>query len=192
MAIPNAENSLETTQAYDTYSYWRLSSNSSGGAVVYYSGDTLRNTVGDKITPMETKAYSQLGTEQFGLALVPTEGNAQLDDDPGRPFPANHPSNWAVQQERIYPLQVRSDYAGGTGTISDATASSNAQFTFKEGSKAVPVILASNASGDSGVTNGGGVISCATAKVRYVGNIAADTPAGVYTTKINYLAAPQY
>jgi hypothetical protein len=36
------------------------------------------------------------------------------------------------------------------------------------------------------------VIRCATSKVRYVANIAADTPAGVYTTKINYLAAPQY
>ncbi len=36
------------------------------------------------------------------------------------------------------------------------------------------------------------VISCATAKMRYIANIGADTPAGVYTTKINYLAAPQY
>jgi len=28
--------------------------------------------------------------------------------------------------------------------------------------------------------------------MRYIGNIAATTPAGIYTTKINYIAAPQY
>src|SRR5690606_5021913 len=44
----DAEYSLSTEEAFDTQSYWRLSSNSSGGATVYYSGNTLANTVGDE------------------------------------------------------------------------------------------------------------------------------------------------
>ena len=176
----NAEYSLETGTAYDTHSYWRLSSNSSGGAVVYYSGDTLRNTVGDKIADMPTKAHSQPGTEQFGLALV----NAGADTIDGGAFP----SNWITP--KIAPLIIGSAYDGGdVASISSETTANNAEFSFKESSKSVPEVIASNASGAGGE---GGVISCATAKVRYVGNIAADTPAGVYTTKINYLAAPQY
>jgi len=173
----NAENSLETTQAYDQYSYWRLSSNSSGGATVYYSGDTLRNTVGDHIADMPAKAHSQPGTEQFGLALVNAGADTLDNDVTNRPFPTNHVT------PNIFPLAIGADYADGAGTISDTTTASNASFKFKETSKAIPEVIAQN---------NNQVVSCATAKVRYVGNIAADTPAGVYTTKINYLAAPQY
>jgi hypothetical protein len=181
----NAERSLETGQAYDTNSYWRLSSNSSGGAVVYYSGDTLRNTVGDEIQDMVNKQYSIPGTEQFGLAVVNagTDTGADKIDDVN-----SFPSNWITPN--IAPLTVATPYSNGDiAAISNADTSTNAQFSFKQTSKSVPEILASNATGEGG---SGGVISCATAKVRYIGNIAADTPAGVYTTKINYLAAPQY
>jgi hypothetical protein len=172
----NAESSLETTQAYDVYSYWRLSSNSSGGATVYYSGDTLRNTVGDFIADMPAKAHSQPGTEQFGLALV-NAGADTMDNNVGRPFPANHIT------PNIAPLVIEAPYADGAGTISDTTIANNASFSFKQSSKAIPEKIAQNSDQ---------VVSCATSKVRYIGNIAADTPAGVYTTKINYLAAPQY
>jgi hypothetical protein len=178
----NAENSLETTQAYDTHSYWRLSSNSSGGATVYYSGDTLRNTVGDHIAPIGAdvshvngaKDYSHPGTEQFGLALV----NPGADTMDGGSFPANHITPTTA------PLVINADYADGdTASISDTTTTNNAQFAFDMGSQTVPAEIAQENTQ---------VLSCATGKVRYVGNIAADTPAGVYTTKINYLAAPQY
>ncbi len=189
---PNAENSLETGEAYDTHSYWRLSSNSSGGATVYYSGDTLRNTVGDFIAPIGAapansndgaKDYSHPGTEQFGLALVDPSADALdpegTDNDGTNDFPINHISPLSTA-----PLVVESDYAdGGIASISDETTTNNAQFAFKKSSLTTPVVVAQEDST---------VISCATAKVRYVGNIAADTPAGVYTTKINYLAAPQY
>lgn len=180
---PNAENSLETTQAYDTHSYWRLSSNSSGGATVYYSGNTLQNTVGDQIAPIGAapgnsndggKDYSHPGTEQFGLALV----NAGADTLDGGTFPSNHVT------PNIAPLIIESDYAdGNTASISDTTTTNNAQFAFKKSSLTTPVKIAQENTD---------VLSCATSKVRYIGNIAADTPAGVYTTKINYLAAPQY
>ena len=170
----NAESSLETGTAHDVYSYWRLSSNSSGGATVYYSGDTLRNTVGDHIADMPNKAHSQPGTEQFGLAAV---GPTYLDSIDGGTFPVN----WVTPA--IAPLIVETPYTDGEGTISDATTSNNAQFAFKMSSQTVPEVFAQESTD---------VISCATSKIRYVGNIAADTPAGIYTTKINYLAAPQY
>ena len=48
------EFSLETAHTYSTHSYWRLSSNSSAGATVYYSGVTLSNTVNDKISAIGT------------------------------------------------------------------------------------------------------------------------------------------
>jgi len=197
---PDAEYSLETGKAWDVNSYWRLSSNSSGGATVYYSGDTLRNTVGDNIADMPAKAHSQPGTEQFGLALIDA-GRDTFDtatytaqdelDDPlhveGTPIRA-FPTNWVTPD--IFPLVIEAPYADGgydgTGPllpISEETTADNAQFAFKKTSQTIPEVIAQN---------NNQVISCATSKVRYVGNIAADTPAGVYTTKINYLAAPQY
>jgi hypothetical protein len=176
---PDAEYSLQTGKAWDVNSYWRLSSNSSGGATVYYSGDTLRNTVGDHIADMPVKAHSQPGTEQFGLALIDA-GKDTLD---GGSFPTNHVT------PTIDPLDIETPYADGgyvSNTllpISSTTTANNAEFAFKASSQTTPEVIAQNSEN---------VISCATSKVRYVGNIAADTPAGVYTTKINYLAAPQY
>ena len=178
---PDGEYSLETGRAWDVNSYWRLSSNSSGGATVYYSGDTLRNTVGDHIADMPVKAFSQPGTEQFGLALVDAGDDTF---DAVNAFPANH------VVPNISPLGVETPYSGDAVAlpgsvlpISEAVTADNAQFSFKETSQMTPEVIAQN--GDQ-------VISCATSKVRYVGNIAADTPAGIYTTKINFLAAPQY
>jgi hypothetical protein len=67
------ESSLSTTTTYATHSYWRLSSNSSAGATVYYSGHTLSDTSGDEITPIgNTATASAPGAEQFGLALDTT------------------------------------------------------------------------------------------------------------------------
>ena len=181
---PDAEYSLETGTAWDVNSYWRLSSNSSGGATVYYSGDTLQNTVGDRIEPIGAAATtSNPGTEQFGLGFVDagedTEDAAYtaLVDD--------------VTNDRYKIANLTSDglapvgtYANATGTINKVgSVAPTATFAFLETSNLVPEVIA---------TNTDNVISCATAKMRYVANIGADTPAGVYTTKINYLAAPQY
>ncbi|MDN5275123.1 MAG: hypothetical protein JWP06_1024 [Candidatus Saccharibacteria bacterium] len=181
----DAENSLETTRAYDTNSYWRLSSNSSGGATVYYSGNTLQNTVGDFIAPIGADPgntipndgamdYSHPGTEQFGLALV-----SPVETLGTGTFPSNH---LALS---ISPLNIVGNYSHGdlTSISNTADITQNARFAFQKSSLTTPVPIAQETST---------VISCATSKVRYVANIAADTPAGVYTTKINYLAAPQY
>ncbi|HEY1085821.1 MAG TPA: hypothetical protein VGE34_03805 [Candidatus Saccharimonadales bacterium] len=180
---PDAEYSLETGRAWDVNSYWRLSSNSSGGATVYYSGDTLRNTVGDFIKPLDPSAtLSNPGTEQFGLGFV---NDSEMQSEVSPSFQdeiTNDPDSYHLPS--IAPLAKETAYQGGSGQIGDGTASPiTAQFAFDEDSLTTPAVIAQN---------NNAVLSCATAKMRYVGNIAADTPAGVYTTKINYLAAPQY
>lgn len=197
-----AEFSLETGKSYDAHSYWRLSSNSSGGATVYYSGDTLANTVGDQIADMPTKANSLPGTEQFGLGFVDagtdtlsTTFNAALAlPDSRYKTPSSFPFITVAGQETsnttdrdftaLAAQPLSADYANATGTLDNGTGGQGtAQFKFKEASLTTPEPIAQQNET---------VISCATAKMRYVANIGADTPAGVYTTKINYLAAPQY
>lgn len=198
---PNAEYSLETSRGWDVYSYWRLSSNSSGGATVYYSGNTLANTVGDEIAEMDNEAVSTPGTEQFGLGFVDatTEDtpsteftNAIAADTTGRykvaesfPFRTVDTQTTGKYDIGDLPAQPAStDYDEATGTLFTGQAlPGDAKFKFLKSSLNIPEPIAQQ--NDQ-------VISCATAKMRYVGNIGADTPAGVYTTKINYLAAPQY
>lgn len=202
---PNAEYSLETGKAWDVYSYWRLSSNSSGGATVYYSGDTLRNTVGDHIAEVPTETVSTPGTEQFGLGFVnPGFGAAAWEDTKdtgaatwaaGYQDPNSYPFRTLGSQigvtpfnnDPLAPQSAANDYDDAQGTIYDdsgaTVAPGTAKFKFLASSLTVPERIAQENET---------VISCATAKMRYVGNIGADTPAGVYTTKINYLAAPQY
>lgn len=227
---PSAEYSLETGRAWDVHSYWRLSSNSSGGATVYYSGNTLANTVGDEIKAMTSRTASLPGTEQFGLGFVdpsvltlghngvqetwdPAFYNPDYIDGEEEPEPE---IPGLVQSDSRYKLpssfpfithagqtlnvgefldmtaaqDVGTDYRGATGSLfeidegnNNAVSAGDAEFKFNPLSLTIPEPIASQNET---------VISCATAKMRYVGNIAADTPAGVYTTKVNYLAAPQY
>lgn len=246
----DAESSLETAKAYATHSYWRLSSNSSGGATVYYSGHTLSNTSGDEIAPIGTTAkQSAPGSEQFGLALAtkplsgsPTantggygvnfvqdratskewenaadNGKTGITSDTisdlggiytGTPSALWDPtdSNWnygttplnaSFHTARLDPLLPYATYANGSGRINGNDSldkngvafggggydTTNAQFAFDPMSDTIPAPIASESSQ---------VVDCVTAKVRYIGNIAATTPAGIYTTKINYIAAPQY
>ena len=190
---PDAEYSLETGKAWDVNSYWRLSSNSSGGAAVYYSGNTLANTVGDEISDMPSETVSTPGTEQFGLGFVDAADDT-LSSEYTTQFPGVTPSSAPLvtlsgQSGSEFPAgQTASaayDEAGPAGsTLDDGNGGAGtAKFKFLKSSLTTPELIAQENTD---------VISCATAKMRYVGNIGADTPAGVYTTKINYLAAPQY
>jgi hypothetical protein len=205
-----AESSLEVDHTYSTHSYWRLSSNSSAGATVYYSGHTLSNTVGDFIDPVgATKASPTRGAEQFGLAL-----DNGVDEDGGTPGVQSPNFFVSYDQEATYenandngktsidtvgltadgvisnaswhtpklaPLAPTANYDGGTGTIDSSTPTT--QFAFDPTSDTIPVPIA---------TEQTQVVDCVTGKMRYMANIAATTPAGIYTTKINYIAAPQY
>lgn len=61
---------LDNTTASYTNSYFRLSTNASGGTLVQYSGDTLKTTAGDEITALTTTpTASSAGTPQFGLTI---------------------------------------------------------------------------------------------------------------------------
>jgi hypothetical protein len=197
----NAESSLETAHTYSTHSYWRLSSNSSAGATVYYSGHTLTNTVGDEITAIgPTKTLPLVGSEQFGLALDNTDQTGTTNADLRVSYAqeatyenANdntlslHAStntdvggNASYHIPTLFPLLPATNYSEGTGAINGTPA---AKFAFVRTSDTIPEPLASESSQ---------VVDCVTGKMRYIANIAAITPAGIYTTKVNYIAAPQY
>ncbi len=228
-----AENSLETTKTYSTHSYWRLSSNSSAGATVYYSGVTLSNTVGDQIKAIGVTAKAPtLGAEQFGLALANgtigdndvvgpvggtylnggnglynvnygTEyggtttgggigGNLENGADNGitgvdASTTSELSGNASYHAPQLYPLIPTTNYDSGAGTVNNnyATGSDpvNTKFAFDTNSNLIPTPIATESSQ---------VVDCVTGKVRYIANIAATTPAGIYTTKVNYIAAPQY
>lgn len=229
------EFSLETAHTYSTHSYWRLSSNSSAGATVYYSGVTLSNTVGDKIDAIGATAEApQPGGEQFGLALAnATSGNRLVDynverkaafgvqnangglfengdDNTARGISAgigvgaaastsdidtsvednaisNVDSNASWHRPQLAPLAPEANYGGGAGVVNNNYNNTSdpisTTFAFDETSNTIPVALASQNSD---------VVDCVTGKVRYIANIAATTPAGIYTTKVNYIASPQY
>lgn len=216
MGNETAEHSLQTSDTYATHSYWRLSSNSSGGATVYYAGNTLYNTEGDRVAPIGTTAAApHLGTEQFGLAIdndtaapVGSVGYAVNHDnanDADYDYGADNASadngdldntattGWnAVKatlnahDPQLYPLVATTNYKGGGGLFNphtDGTLNAATKFAFDESSNTIPVPIATESSQ---------VVNCVTAKMRYIANIAATTPAGIYTTKINYIAAPQY
>lgn len=234
------ENALNTRHTYSTHSYFRLSSNSSKGAVVYYSGETLSDTEGDQIAAIGTTPHSpSIGTPQFGLALDNTQdggtgGKYQVDyatedgidetaggtltgagqvDNSGKgsyeqgadndatgvsPTVAADTTGSAYHAPQLYPLVPDSangsagaanSYAGGTGSVNASSTDGtgygavDTYYAFDPNSDTVPTPLASESNE---------VVDCVTGKIRYIADIAATTPAGIYTTKINYIAAPQY
>lgn len=216
MGNSDNENALETSHTYATHSYWRLSSNSSGGATVYYAGNTLSNTEGDKITAIgDTAAFPLTGSEQFGLALanIPqgTDANQPVDYSWAEPhnsiaYEAGADgtatsqgqalaSDWnaagivGAHDPQLSPLVPTAAYGLGSGGINSADLNGSnpdgitSKYAYTPTSQTVPTPIASESTQ---------VVNCVTGKMRYIGNIAATTPAGIYTTKINYIASPQY
>lgn len=213
MGNQTGENSLDVNDTYSTHSFWRLSSNSSAGATVYYSGVTLSNTVGDKIEAIgKNKQAPQAGSEQFGIALT----NGSLADNPtpaAGSFAVNYNTetdsakglfedgadgnpagvdastitdvggNASWHTPQLYPLIPAANYDEGAGNVNSDYGSIDTKFAFDESSNSIPIPLASE---------NNQVVDCVTGRMRYIGNIAATTPAGIYTTAINYIAAPQY
>jgi hypothetical protein len=197
------EFSLSPQTAFDGISYWRLSSNSSAGATVYYSGYTLSNTVGDQIEPTTTTdndspstdgdgtaQLSHPGEEQFGLGFTTEDTGGALDhsnttggvggtpDTTIDPAPDNTlaPLSTGASGDSTY------EYGQAGGNI-NPTPSIAAKFAFKSSARVIAEPIA---------TENTDVVDCSTGKMRYIANIAPNTPAGIYTSKINYIAAPQY
>lgn len=77
-------------------------------------------------------------------------------------------------------LVATAPYQSGNGTI---TAGGTARFAHDVASVTTPVQIA-------GVTNS--TVSCDTGSVRYIGNVATTTRAGVYKTTITYIAVPTF
>jgi len=185
-----AEYSLRTDTAYDVFSYLRLSSNSSGGATVYYTGHTLTNTENDQVTPLTDSGSgtaSQTGTEQFGLAIDHDSDTSSghdtypvFGDTYDSAFTSLVSSNPKYHNPQLYPLVATTPYGGGNGSI---TSGGTAKFSFNPNADTYAIPIA---------TEGTDVVNCVTAKIRYVANVAATTPAGIYTTKVNYVASPRY
>ncbi len=70
-------------------------------------------------------------------------------------------------------------YDEGSGAINGTPV---AEFNFATASVTAPVTIATTSN----------IIACDTGDVRYIGNIATNTAAGVYTTTITYIAIPTY
>ena len=224
-----SEHSLAVDHTYSTHSYFRLSSNASAGATVYYAGVTLSNTVGDQIKAIgPTKQAPAPGSEQFGLAMDNgTAPNWQVDYNTERASGKVYESGADNAAQGLVDLQ--NGVAGATGMDTSTTADwttanyTNTKFPQLQVYAADSTALAPQANYDqgTGVVNGGTggygtvntafafdttsntipvpiaqesqhVVDCASGKIRYIANIAATTPAGIYTTKVNYIAAPQY
>jgi hypothetical protein len=160
MGDPN--HALSSDHAYDAYSYFRLSTNSSNGVSVAYSGDTLKTSSGLDIDAA-TPGASAPGTEQFGLAI-----DASLSS--------------------LTNLAATTNYANGEGDagLEGDAGPIVANVAFSTGSVASPVVIAQTTPPSSSV------VKCDTGAVRYIANISPDTPAGIYQTKINYIASPKY
>jgi hypothetical protein len=154
---------LDALTAYDARSYFRLSTNANGGTNVLYSGDTLKNVAGtNSIASIGAEALSAPGAAQFGLAFDST------DTQSGDGYSLTN-------------LTRSTSYDEGNGNIMPTIA---AKFAFDTASVTTPVQIASASSGTT--------VACDTGAIRYIGNIATTTKAGIYKTSIAYIAVPTF
>lgn len=172
IALGDTNGVLSFNQAYDAHSYFRLSSNTNGGVIVQYSGDTLKNG-SNQINPINlgattppTADQSKVNTSQFGLAIDSSDTQAGN----GYSFTSLAAINGGGGT---------TDYSQGNGTITNL---GTAKFAYDPTSKTTPVTIASAS----------GAVACDTGSVRYLGNISTAVPAGIYTTTITYIATGTY
>jgi hypothetical protein len=162
--LGDANGVLDATLAWAANTYFRLSTNANGGTLVQYSGDTLKTLSGNSIAPVGgTFALSTPGTEQFGIGLDSS------DTQSGAGYSMTN-------------LTAAANYNSAQGNINTPTIA--AKFAFLTSSVTTPVTIASAAPGTT--------VSCDTGSVRYIGNIATTTKAGVYKTTIAYIAVPTF
>jgi len=163
LALGDTNGILDTATAYAAVSYFRLNTNSVNGAIVQYSGETLKSgsnsiTAINGGTETSGGTSSTPGTAQFGLGIDTTDASYSFTQLAAVANPA---------------------YGSGGGTI---TAGGTAKFNFNPASKTTPITLASSSGG----------VTCDTASVRYLGNISTSVPAGIYQTTITYIAVPTF
>ncbi|MDQ3123548.1 MAG: hypothetical protein M3Q14_02610 [bacterium] len=168
------EGTLSISQAYDAFSAFRLHTNAGNGVVVQYAGNTLVKGTDNINAIGGTATASAVGSEQFGLAVDPAAQG-------GAGNYANFDTTWPLNTAGR--LELGTEYDGGTGTIVNG---GTATFAYDAATPATPKTMAASD------TAFGGYITCDTALVRYIGNIAPTTAAGTYTTTVVYFAVPTY
>jgi hypothetical protein len=168
---------LDSQRSYDAYSYFRLATNSANGAKVLYAGETLKSTAGDEIDAMSDAGEASVkGTAQFGLGIAVAATGA--NEATGGSYTAND-----IQVDTTGGNALTYEAAYGLGAEGfDGTDNANGSYAFDETSNGVPVPIATSLD----------VVSCDTGVVRYIANISPETPAGLYSTKISYIAAPAF
>lgn len=111
------DGTLSFAQAYDAYSFFRVSTNANGGTIIYYSGDTLKSGA-NSITAAGTSAVaSSVGSSQFGIGIDSANASHSFTS-----------------------LTPTAPYNAGNGTI---TNGGTAQFAFSTASVTTPVQIAS-------------------------------------------------
>lgn len=164
LTLGDANGVLSTAQAYDAHSYFRVNSNTTSGTKIYYSGDTLKNGA-NVITAMPPNA----GAGTSSAPGTKQFGIAVDQDDTagGDGYSFTHLT------------KTTGAYDEGHGTI---TNGGTAKLAFETASITAPIEIATSTAG----------IACDTGSVRYIANVSTDTPAGIYTTTITYIATGTY
>lgn len=157
-----ASNALGIDATYDAASYFRLATNSSNGARVLYVGDTLRSG--------STETITAIGAAGSTIDDPIAENNEQF-------------GLGMIAVPNLAGTTTEVDRDGG-GSYLNAVTGYGAGDTLAgfESTTTTPVLLASS----------NGIVQCDTGAVRYIANIAEETAAGIYTTRIVYIASPSY
>jgi hypothetical protein len=166
LTIGDPTNGLSATTAYDGHSYFRISTNGINGTKVYYSSDTLKSGA-NSITAMGTTQPTPT------TAVASTTGTSQFG------LAIDSSDTQSGNGYSFSSLAATAPYTAGNGTI---TSGGSALFALAPSSVTTPVQIASTSN----------VITCDTGSVRYLANIATNTPPGIYTTSVNYIAVPTY
>jgi len=174
-------------------------SNGSGTVDVSSGSPTVTGTSTSFDTELGTGDVITVGSNSYTIASVDDPTHLTLtanatDDATDASFTYSGVGTWGAyvathpgaHNPQLYPLAAESNYDSGLGGINTWDGSGTGvttQFAFDPLSNTVPTALASENTS---------VVDCVTGKVRYIANISGTTPAGIYTTKINFVAAPQY
>ncbi|HKR81559.1 MAG TPA: hypothetical protein VJR27_01005 [Candidatus Saccharimonadales bacterium] len=166
LSIGDPTNGLSSTTAYDGHSYFRISTNGINGTKVYYAADTLKSG---------SNSIAAAGTTQ----PTPTTAVASSPGIPQFGLAIDSSDTQSGNGYSFSSLSATAPYTAGNGTI---TSGGSALFALAPSSVTTPVQIAST----------GNVITCDTGSVRYLANIATNTPPGIYTTTVDYIAVPTY
>jgi hypothetical protein len=182
------------TQPYDNYSGFRIYTNAANATLIQYEGDTLRRGGAVDIDPIGASFLaSSPGSEQFGLAIDAKNGGN------GVAAPETIASSATPRELQYYDVETTLntgdlDGGAGSGGITAAANYLDGEGTIVSAGTARFAFVgdADTSTTPQTIATGNGYITCATAPVRYIANIAATTPAGTYTTTIVYSAVPTY